>query len=162
MLDPCPMDHVSTEMVYFSEGNFCLDAHEVSNAAYQCYVDKADSCDLPSDGNSKSEPVTNVSYWKEAYDYCEFVEKRLPTRSEWNHAAQNLTTEKFNNLNGGVDEWLNESDGHNLKFIKKKEFTGGEKFQSASSTDPYGDIGFRCAVEVSWLFQLLFPMETKN
>jgi len=154
----CPTDRVSSEMVYVSKGGFCLDAHEVTNAAYQSCVE-AGFCDLPSDteieGNDGN-PVTNVN-WVQANDYCrELVEKRLPTRSEWGQAAENLTDKEFEDLNGNVKEWLDESEGDNLKVIKTKEFTG-EKFTSAPLNKGYNDVGFRCAVNAE--FRLPWPFQ---
>ena len=171
MLKTCPIDGVSSEMVYVSKGGFCLDAHEVTNAAYQSCVE-AGFCDLPTRtslveipgdddeyyGNSKFEhyPVIWVN-WEQANTYChKFAKKRLPTKSEWEKAAQNLTGERIDDLGGNVKEWLDESIGNDLKVVKEKNFTGQE-FTSAPLATPARDLGFRCAAEAEfwlpWPFQ---------
>jgi formylglycine-generating enzyme required for sulfatase activity len=63
-------------------GNFWIDRYEVTNAQYQeiahDYEYPASEADLPSH---------NLS-WDEANEYCEQVNKRLPTEAEWALAAQ--------------------------------------------------------------------------
>ena len=80
---------------------FAIDEHEVTNLQYLHCVEKG-SCTEPEFGNAqgidkyydddpdhkyKNFPVVNVT-WSQAKDYCEFVNKRLPTEFEWELAAK--------------------------------------------------------------------------
>ena len=98
---------------------FYIDAHEVTNEDYAVCV-AAGVCREPQDPDSKTRqgyfrntmfakfPVLNVT-WQDAVDYCEFVEKRLPTEAEWERAARGMSDDrkypwgsgspKMNNMN---------------------------------------------------------------
>ncbi len=79
---------------------FCLDATEVTAAAYGECVD-AGACDAPPrsrfgtsrDAGKQQHPVTDVS-WYDATRYCEHVGKRLPTVEEWEWAARGREEER--------------------------------------------------------------------
>ena len=81
--------------------NFAIDEHEVTNLQYLHCVEKG-NCTEPEFGNAqgidkyydddpdqkyKDHPVVNVT-WSQAKEYCEFVNKRLPTEFEWELAAK--------------------------------------------------------------------------
>ena len=63
-------------------GSFWIDRYEVTNALYQ-EIDR--SYEYPA--AEADFPVRNLS-WDNANDYCEKVDKRLPTEAEWVLAAQ--------------------------------------------------------------------------
>ncbi|MFO7566188.1 MAG: SUMF1/EgtB/PvdO family nonheme iron enzyme [Enhygromyxa sp.] len=81
---------------------FSIDRTEVTQAAYQRCIE-AGVCSPPAGGFSPSEacthPVVNVS-WKQAGQYCAWLDKRLPSEAEWEKAARGT--------DGRVFPWGNE------------------------------------------------------
>jgi formylglycine-generating enzyme required for sulfatase activity len=69
---------------------FTIDRTEVTQAAYQKCIE-AKICSAPAGGFSPADaclnPVVNVS-WKQAGQYCAWLDKRLPTEAEWEKAAR--------------------------------------------------------------------------
>ena len=83
---------------------FYMDIHEVTNEDFAVCV-AAGKCKEPQLKDSKTRtnyysnpifakfPVLNVT-WQDAVDYCEFVEKRLPTEAEWERAARGISDDR--------------------------------------------------------------------
>ncbi len=88
--------------------DFYIDRFEVTNEDYQRFVQEKKRRPPPYwKGESYPEgqallPVIEVN-WYEARDYCQWLDKRLPTESEWEKAARGP--------NGNLYVWGNEFDG---------------------------------------------------
>jgi formylglycine-generating enzyme required for sulfatase activity len=85
--DGCPSDASPEHEVTVSA--FEIEETEVTQAAYAACVD-AGACEPPSafdPGVEPDVPVTAVS-WYDAVDYCEWIDRRLPTEAEWEAAAR--------------------------------------------------------------------------
>jgi formylglycine-generating enzyme required for sulfatase activity len=68
---------------------FEIEETEVTQSAYAACV-AADECDPPSafdPGVEPDVPVTGVR-WSDAVDYCDWIDRRLPTEAEWEAAAR--------------------------------------------------------------------------
>ncbi|MFO8056630.1 MAG: formylglycine-generating enzyme family protein [bacterium] len=91
---------------------YYIDKHEVTQAEYNKCV-SADECDpnLKHDGfTGDKQPVVGVK-WEGAKDYCEWVDKRLPTEAEWEKAARGTDERMYS--------WGNEFDGTKANFCDK-------------------------------------------
>ena len=76
---------------------FEIDRTEVTQAAYARCIE-ADACTRPAGGFEPTEacthPVVNVS-WKQASQYCAWLDKRLPSEAEWEKAARGTDERLF-------------------------------------------------------------------
>ncbi|MCB1314920.1 MAG: SUMF1/EgtB/PvdO family nonheme iron enzyme [Leptospiraceae bacterium] len=70
---------------------FYLDKYEVTNRDYRRCVAagkcQASETDLNPYFNKPEQPVLGVT-WTDAYNYCRFVDKYLPTEAQWEYAAK--------------------------------------------------------------------------
>lgn len=78
------------EKVVVDLPSFAIDRMEVTQAAYERCIEEG-ACTAPS-GHFKprencTHPVVNVT-WKQAGQYCAWMDKRLPTEAEWEKAAR--------------------------------------------------------------------------
>jgi len=85
--------------------DYYIDKFEVTNTQYAACV-SAGACSVPQDISSWSHeiyygnpdyddyPVINVT-WQNVYDYCSWVDKRLPTEAEWEKAAKDSNLQTF-------------------------------------------------------------------
>ena len=75
-------------------GPFYMDRYEVTNEEYQGFLNATQFTDLPAhrvDGKNPEgkglHPVTQVTWW-EAWSYCMWAGKQLPTEAQWEKSAR--------------------------------------------------------------------------
>ncbi len=135
-------------------GAFYMDRYEVTNAEYLEFLRAAQFTDLPAhwvDGVYPDEqalhPVTQVNWW-EAWSYCAWAGKQLPTEAQWEKSARGP--------NGLSYPWGNE-------FVKGKAnsgIDGDRKTASVSAypedVSPYGIYGLSGNV-MEWTLDWYLP-----
>jgi len=119
---------------------FWIDQAEVTNAMYAMCVE-AGACNEPRSKSSgtrdnyygKSEfdnyPVVFVS-WKDAYTYCRWASRRLPTEAEWEKAARGE--------NAFTYPWGNDRPNNNLLNYNKSVGDTAEVGKYPNGASPYG------------------------
>jgi serine/threonine-protein kinase len=119
---------------------FYIDKTEVTNGMYaKCVADGACSQPLSSQSPLRSSyygntafanfPVINVQ-WNQAFAYCQWAGRRLPTEAEWEKAARGTDGRQY--------PWGNQApDADHLNFDQNiKDSTETGKYPSGAS--PYG------------------------
>jgi formylglycine-generating enzyme required for sulfatase activity len=76
---------------------FAIDRTEITQAAYSRCIE-AGVCSAPAGGFFPEEncthPVVNVD-WKQASQYCAWMDKRLPSEAEWEKAARGTESRRY-------------------------------------------------------------------
>ena len=74
--------------------SYYIDRYEVTNKKYSQFLQKNQFMDLPAHwdegvypANKSDHPVTQVTWW-EAWSYCQWKGKQLPTEEQWEKAAR--------------------------------------------------------------------------
>ncbi len=125
--------------VTFEVESFYIDKFEVSNRQYGLCVQRG-PCKEPAppflfnDKELLDHPVVNVTAYQAAI-YCQWVEKRLPTELEWEHAARSAK-----NL-----PWPGQYDGDPLKYANVLDGKKGTQpvgsYPTGESPEVYDLIG---------------------
>lgn len=139
-----------------------IDDTEVTQGAYQVCV-TAGVCSAPSAGftpaGTPNRPVYNVT-WAQAFAYCAFADKRLPTEAEWEKAARGTDARKYpwgptaptcdltnygscggvrnvGTTTGDVSFYgVHDMGGNVTEFVK--DFYQGDYYSFSPATDPQG------------------------
>jgi formylglycine-generating enzyme required for sulfatase activity len=127
-------DERPQRQVYVS--TFWIDRHETTNADYERFV-RATGHRIPANPNpavslwdngaplpgSHDHPVVNVS-WDDAWAYCRWAGKRLPTEAEWEKAARGTDSRRY--------PWGNQWD---ITLANSASFWTGRTIEFQSSDD---------------------------
>jgi len=106
--------------------SFYMDMYEVTQAAYEGVMEKN-----PSHFKGADRPVEQVT-WQEAKQYCQKLEKRLPTEAEWEYAARGGTITKYS--------WGDEFSEDYGWFSKETHPVGGKKPNDFGLYDMVGNV----------------------
>ena len=73
---------------------YYIDKYEITNTEYKRFVDATQFPDYPTHWENVSfpeeiaaHPVTNIT-WREAFAYCAWADRQLPTEAQWEKAAR--------------------------------------------------------------------------
>lgn len=127
-------DERPQRQVYVSA--FWIDRHETTNADYERFV-RATGHRIPANPDpavslwdngaplpgSHDHPVVNVS-WDDAWAYCRWAGKRLPTEAEWEKAARGTDSRRY--------PWGNQWD---ITLANSASFWTGRTIEFQSSDD---------------------------
>ncbi|MFG6104909.1 SUMF1/EgtB/PvdO family nonheme iron enzyme [Leptothoe sp. EHU-05/26/07-4] len=114
---------------------FYIDKFEVSNRQYRL-CETAGACSAPllfpdriKDSNMLNYPVVGVTAYQ-AYDYCQWIGRRLPTELEWERAARGIDGRQW--------PWGNEPptlEHANIRFIDRRILRPVDSFEKGVSKE---------------------------
>ncbi len=108
-------------------GAFYMDKYEVTQADYEGVMGIN-----PSHFKGADRPVEQVT-WHESKQYCEKLEKRLPTEAEWEYAARGGTITNY--------YWGDEDSGDYAWFSEETHPVGEKKPNAYGLYDMSGNVG---------------------
>jgi formylglycine-generating enzyme required for sulfatase activity len=124
---------------------FTIDRTEVTQAAYSRCVE-AGVCTPPAGGFEPNEncthPVVNVD-WKQASQYCAWLDKRLPSEAEWEKAARGPEGRRY--------PWGDETPDCELANFESCGSTVDPVASHPSGASPYGVLDMAGNVR-EWVF----------
>lgn len=77
-----PADEYHSEAQTLNLDAFWIDKYQVTNSQYQIYLDETGATPPELWPGEATHPVRGLS-WEQAFAYCEWANKRLPTEAEW-------------------------------------------------------------------------------
>jgi formylglycine-generating enzyme required for sulfatase activity len=137
---------------------YWIDKYEVTQELYQKFVDARKQ---PAPANWENGhfpagqgnfPVTQVS-WKDAYAYCRFVNKRLPTEMEWEYAARGPSGLSF--------PWGNRYDPAFANTVDSARDTPLAVLDLVNDRSPFGVVGLAGNVS-EWVDNWYLPYPQNN
>ncbi|MDM8569020.1 formylglycine-generating enzyme family protein [Thiotrichales bacterium HSG1] len=104
--------------------SFYISKYPITVKQYRLFCEKTDKKmpEKPSWGWLNDHPIVNVS-WHDAKDYCEWLNGRLPTETEWEFAARGGKQSKFYEYSGSNEKTLK----HFALYSKCKTYIVGTK-----------------------------------
>jgi len=95
-------------------------------------------------------PVVNVN-WKEAADYCQKVDGRLPTEAEWEYAARGR-------VEGQIYPWGNTADSRKANYFR----ANNQKPQPAGTFPPNRGLYDMAGNVYEWVYDYYDPSYYEN
>jgi formylglycine-generating enzyme required for sulfatase activity len=120
-------------------GGFYIDKYEVTNRQYKAFADATGyRTDAEKKGDARtwrteytpgkdSHPVVWMS-WNDAYAYCDWASKRLPTEAEWEKAARGNDARLWPWGSNWDSGYLNSSEGGRKATTPVGSFANGASF----------------------------------